>query len=390
VRALFSFAGGTGHALPLLPTARALVARGHEVLFTGQAGMIDLIRATGFEAVDSGGTTLASPSDRPPLVRPDREAERAVIRDVFAGRVAEERAARLLDVAREFGADVLVRDEVDFGAAVAAERLGIPHASVVVLASGGMIRPGDLDDALDRLRGRHGLPASPGFLDRYLTIAPLMPSFRDPRAPLPPRSLAVRPDVLAEPAADASVRDPVVARVDRWLAEQPRRPLVYFTLGTIFGPESGDLFDRVLRGVEQLSANVVVTVGREIDPAELGARGENVLIEQFVPQRALLPRAAVVVSHAGSGTVVSSLACGVPLVLLPLGADQPWNADRCTELGVGRLLDVVDASPEDVTHAVRDLLTDPAYRATARSLRDEAERLPAAEVAADAVADLVG
>lgn len=371
VRALFCFTGGSGHALPMMPTARALAARGHDVLFTCQPAMLDPVRRAGFGVVDSGGVTLT-----------DRIAEIGTIRDVFAGRIARERAGKIVRVAEDYQPDVVVRDEVDFGAAVAAERIGIPHISVIVLAAGGMITPGLLDEALSRLRGEFELPPDPDFLDRYLTLAPVMPSFRDPEMPLPPGSLALRPDVLDDRDVLA---DPVIDRLDLWLGERSGRPLVYFTLGTVFHQESGDLFTRVLSGLELLPANIVVTVGREIDPAELGPPRENVRVERFVPQRAILPRASVVVSHAGSGTVVSSLACGVPLVLLPMGADQPLNADRCEALGVGRALDALTVSSDDVAGAVDGMLTSAPYRLAARDMQVEAESLPSADSAADAV-----
>lgn len=209
-----------------------------------------------------------------------------------------------------------------------------------------------------------------------------MPCFRDPGKPLPALSVALRPDILA----DVQVPDdPAVHRIDAWLADRPGRPLVYFTLGTIFHQESGDLFTRVLNGLEVLAANIVVTVGRELDPAELGHRSEHVLVERFIPQRALLPRAAAVVSHAGSRTVISSLACCVPLVYLPMGADQPPNADRCDALGVGRVLDALAVSSTDVGAAVEEVLTTPSYRAAARAMQLEAESLPSAEVGAIAL-----
>ncbi|GAB3824840.1 glycosyltransferase [Kribbella italica] len=375
MRALFSFTGGNGHALPLIPVARALAVRGHEVLFTCQSAMVDTVRAAGFDVVDSGGTTLMKASYRGQLVAVNREAEVRVIRDAFAGRVARERAPRIVDVGREFGAEVVVHDEVDFGAGVAAQRLGVPHASVTVLAAGGMITPGLVDEPLDRLRTELG--GAPG-ADDFLTIAPVMPSFRG--VPLPSGSLCIRPDVLEELPDEPGV--------DAWLADRGGRPLVYFTLGTVFHQESGDLFTRVLAGLEKLDANVVVTVGREVDPAELGERSGNVLVERFVPQRALLPRAAAVVSHGGSGTVVSALACGVPLVLLPIGADQPRNADRCEALGVGRVLDPLTVSSDEVGAAVEDVLTTAAYRVAARRLQEEAEALPGAGAAAEVLETL--
>ena len=69
---------------------------------------------------------------------------------------------------------------------------------------------------------------------------------------------------------------------------------VYFTLGTVFHQESGDLFHRVMAGLGGVDANSVITVGNEIDPDVAGTRPVNVHVERFVPQHALLPRCRVV------------------------------------------------------------------------------------------------
>ena len=90
-----------------------------------------------------------------------------------------------------------------------------------------------------------------------------------------------------------------------------------------------------------------------MDPDELGRQPSNVHIERFLLPSQVLPRCAAVVSHGGSGSVVGALAHGLPMVLLPLGADQPLNARRCETLGVARVLDSLTATPA----AVRDALT---------------------------------
>ena len=384
MRVLFSFVGGTGHFLPTVPIAKAVVARGHQVIYTCQTRMLHVVDRTGFGAVDSGGLTLTDPTPRLPRVAVDPAAEVAVVREVFAGSVARERAPRVLELARRWSADVLIRDETDFGAAVAAERLGRPHVPVTVLAAGGMTGPGGLDQPMDDLRRVFELPPANGaaFLDRYLVLSPLMPSFRDTDFPLPDTAFPLRPGILDEPGA---ADDPAVRRTAAWLATRPAWPLVYVTLGTVFHQESGDLFHRVLAGLAELPTNVLVTVGREIHPSELGDPPANSMVERFVPQAAVLPRCDAVVSHAGSGTVISALACGVPLVVLPMGADQPWNADRCAALGVGRVLDALTASSADIAEAVHEVLTAPAYRTAARRLRAEALALP---TSADAAARL--
>ena len=125
---------------------------------------------------------------------------------------------------------------------------------------------------------------------------------------------------------------------------RPGRPRVYVTLGTIFNKTSGDLFERLLAGLADLDADVVVTVGRDLDPAAFGATPGHVRVERFVPQDEVLATTDLVVSHGGSGSLMAALAHGLPSVLLPLGADQPHNALRARELGVATTLDAATAA----------------------------------------------
>lgn len=386
MRILFTFTGGTGHFLPSLPIACALTARGHQVVFSAQEAMLTTVQNSGFEAIDSGGRTLADPSMRGPLLPVDRAREERGMREFFAGRVARERAKGLLAVADTWQPDIIVRDEVDFGAAVAAERLGIPHASIIVLAAGGMIRPDVVGEPLDALRAEYGLTADPRaeMLHRYLTLVPIPARFRTPSDPLPATAHHIRPAVVDSPPLAQAEGGTTLD----WLRQRSGRPTVYFTLGTVFHQESGDLFTRVLIGLGNLDANIIATVGREIDPAELGPQPSNVRIERFISQELLLPHCNLAVSHAGSGSVIGALAFGAPLVLLPMGADQPLNADRCEELGVGCVLDPLTAEPHDVTKAATSVLNSPSYRVAAKLLQEEITRLPTSDHAATLIGGL--
>jgi UDP:flavonoid glycosyltransferase YjiC (YdhE family) len=79
--------------------------------------------------------------------------------------------------------------------------------------------------------------------------------------------------------------------------------------------------------------------------------------------------------------VLGALAFGRPMVLAPMGADQPLNAERCAASGVGRVLNAVRATPADVRDAAALVLADPSFRAAASRLRDEIAMLPAPEAA---------
>ena len=99
-------------------------------------------------------------------------------------------------------------------------------------------------------------------------------------------------------------------------------------------------------------------------------------MEQFVPQHEVLGRCDAVVCHGGSGTLIAALSLGVPVVVLPMGADQPDNADRCEELGVGIVLDALTAEPSAISAAVRAVRTEPSYRQVAAELAREAADQP--------------
>ncbi len=368
MRILFTFVGGQGHYDPLVALARAAHAAGHDVAFACRASMVPVVEGDGFPA-RAVGPDVADPSTPGPLAPEEPEREEQVLRDGFAGISAPVRADDLLAAFGEDRPDAVVADEVDFGSAVAAERAGIAHVRVIVLAAGGFARRELLAEPLSRLRAHHGLSRDPdlAMLDRDLVLAPFPPSLRDPDHPLPAGARFVRPAVLDGGG------DPTLP-----LPPDDGRPLVHVTFGTVFVAESGDLLPRVLAGLGALPVSVLATIGRHLDPTSLGEVPPNVSVASFVPQAAVLRRAAVVVSHAGSGSVIGAAAHGVPSVLLPMGADQPHNARRVEALGAGVAIDPWTATAEDVAAAVTRVLDEPGYASRAAGLRAEAEALPTA------------
>jgi UDP:flavonoid glycosyltransferase YjiC (YdhE family) len=369
VRLLFSFVGGRGHLEPLLPIAQAARAAGHTVGFGCAPAMVPAVEAAGLPATPIGRDT-PPPKGRQPLLPLDPAREAAHLRDRFAARAARHRMPLVASLATSSGADVIVCDETDFGAMLAAERLGLPHATVLVIAAGGFVRAEVVAGALDAIRAEHGMPPDPRLEmpGRHLAVSTFPASFRDPeevrgptlrtfRSPLAPRASA-RTGAAPGPRVRAGAR------------------VAYLTLGTVFHLESGDLFERSLAGLAALPIEVVATVGDGLDPASLGPVPAHVHVTSYVAQHVLLPHCDVVVSHGGSGSVIGALAHGLPVVVMPIGADQPLNAARCAALGVGEVLDAAAATPDDIARAVSHVLEDPAPRRRAERLRDEIAALP--------------
>jgi UDP:flavonoid glycosyltransferase YjiC (YdhE family) len=371
-RVLFSAVGGHGHLDPLLPLADAAAADGHQVLVTGAAALAEHVAGHGLPFVASGPDLV---SIQAPLTLHDLDHERDAIGRHFAARLGHERAAAVLAIAQSWNPDVIVRDEVDFGAAVAAEVIGLPHAAVVVLAAGGFIVREVADGPLRALREAFGLPPEDGMamLHRHLTLTPFPAAYRDPAFPVPGNLVAYRTDGAR--------------RNDGRSAET----VVFVTLGTIFNTESGDLMQRLVAGAAACSGvdRVVAATGPHIAVEELGAQPDHVTVHGFVPQDEVLATCAAVVSHAGSGTVLGALSHGLPMVCLPMGADQLLNGARYEQLGLGLRLPPDTVRPEDVTAALTAVLSEDSYRDAARRMQEEWQRLPAVAVALDAVLDLV-
>ena len=370
MRILFAFAGGSGHLEPLVPLARVATAAGHTAAFAGRPWMMPKVVGLGFEGFPTGSDEGLTPVTGP-LLELDAESELRDLRDGFGRWIARERATDLLPLCIEWRPDVVVWEETDFGAPIVAERLGLPHASVLVTATGSFVRPDVMVEALDEVRSEHDLAPDPSatMLDRYLVLSPFPPSLRDPALPPAATNHGVR---LFD--RDGASREPRVT--PDWAMRVPGAPVVYLTLGTVFNHESGDLFERMVTGLRDLPINLLVTVGREIDPAGLGPQPPNVRVERYVPQSEVLPHVDLVMNHGGSGSVLGALAYGRPMVFVPMGADQPLNAERCAALGVGRVLDAVRATPDDVREAASSVLADPSYHLAAQRLRDEIAALP--------------
>ena len=372
MRVIFTFSGGQGHLDPLVPIARAAAAAGHTVAFAGRPWMVPTVEARGFACFPAGTNDGLEPVTRP-LVPIDMEREAHDLVIGFGQRVARSRAPELLSTFVSWRPDVVVWEETDPAAAIIAERLGLPHAAVQVLAFGMMAAP--FATGYDPVREEYGLEPDPAgaMMSRYLVLSPFPGTLRDPRNPAPPTTHGIR--IVDVDPISREVRPP------DWATAIAGAPSIYFTLGTVFNHESGDLFARVLAGLRELPVNLLVTVGREIDPASLGPQPAHVRIERFVAQAEILPFVDLVVSHGGSGSVLGALAHGRPMIVLPIGADQPLNAERISALGVGRSLDAIEATPDDVRDAASSVLADAACRESAGRLADEIAALAAPDVA---------
>lgn len=92
----------------------------------------------------------------------------------------------------------------------------------------------------------------------------------------------------------------------------------------------------------------------------------------YVPLSAVLPRCAAIVHHGGIGTTSQALAAGIPQLIMPMAHDQPDNATRVRDLGLGARLWPFQFHPGTVFSTLNRLLND---EPTHRRCREFAARI---------------
>ena len=282
----------------------------------------------------------------------------------------------LLAIAREWGPDLIVREGMEYGGCLAAERLGLPHASVASNAYAALdspeIRyfPGNrrmVAEPLARHREELGLPPDPQILMpfRHLHLCFTPPRWDGVSAPRPPNTRFLRHTSTVSPGA----------QLPEWAARLANRPTVLASLGTVFNKTPGVL-EAIVAALGEEPVNLIVAIGRDQDPARFGPTRDHVRLEAYVPQPLLLARCDAFVTHGGFNSVKEALGAGVPMVVVPITADQPYSAERCAALGVARSIGADDRTPEAIRDAVRRVLGEPSYRAKARAFQAEMMALP--------------
>ena len=114
---------------------------------------------------------------------------------------------------------------------------------------------------------------------------------------------------------------------------------------------------RAADALGQVQVRGLVTTGPAVDPAVISAP-PNVEVTRWVRHADVLPYCSAVVSHGGHGTVMKALIAGVPLVVVPLGRDQPDNAARVVHAGAGIRLPK-HASADALRAAISRIIGDP-------------------------------
>ncbi|HEX6759850.1 MAG TPA: glycosyltransferase [Propionibacteriaceae bacterium] len=382
-------AGGT--VPPALSLAAELVRRGHQVRVVADPTVEKSARSAGcafspwqeaphFNSRQEQTALIAALEGGNPY-----RAFRAV--KAYAGKAMTCRFARdVISTVRNFPVDAILADGLP-GILIGAQATRRPTAALVaqtyvrptpglpLLGTGWSPGHSFLGKARDKLAPRMAswllsptLPRLNAVVERYeqlplddvfelfdrcsRVLVMTSPSF-DFRAPQLPENVT-----YVGPQLD----DPDWAAETKW-ERQGSEPLVLVATSSIYQDQIA-LLRRIAQAVGQLPVRAVLTAGRAVDPEEIQA-GPTVQVLQAAPHTQVLHEASVVVTHAGHGTVLKSLAAGVPLVCIPMGRDQKDNTVRVLRLGAGVRLNK-GATPTQIAAAISEVLERPQYVAAAR------------------------
>ena len=366
--------GGVGHLQPLVPFLDEARRSGHETLVVCPPAMAGMVDKTGHPfrvGAEPPENAVRSIRERLPIL-PAGEASVLGNRELFGWLATTAMLPSMEAALRDWQPDVVLRDPCEYASAVAAAPLGIPTVAVAIGLAG--VEWASIDVAAPALEAHRA-----GLVDelRRSPYVTRLPATLDPSAFSDTRRF--REPLLA----------PHGALPDWWSGSTA--PLVYISFGTVLGHMTiaSEVYRAALEAVAGLDVRVLLTVGRGFSPSQLTEVPGNVHVEAWVDQADVVEDAALVVCHGGSGTTFGALAAGVPVVVVPLFADQFTNGARVVEAGAGLLVHS-DRSAQarrrplgrggarHIRRAVEAALADQTYREGARAVAAEMAAAPTA------------
>jgi MGT family glycosyltransferase len=362
--------GQPGHAFPMLALGAELVARGHHVTYETWSRWRAAVQAHGMTFVAAPEYPAFPTRERP--VQPYQAMVRA--------------AGMTRPVLAAADPDVVVHDILTLAPALAAELEGVPAATLIphvypVGAAGappyaiGARLPRTalgrrLWRAFDRpvesglRRGREELNGSRarlglapverfhGGLSTELVIVGTLPELEYPRT-WPAHVKVVGPLIW----------EPPYQRV-----EPPRgeAPLVLVAPSTAQDPDHR-LLRAALAGLGREPIRVLATWNRRPLPGPAGVPANTRLVE-WISYAQTMPDSALVICHAGHGTLARALVSGASVLAVPHAGDMAENAARADWAGVGVRLPWGLLSPATLRLAVRRALATPRLGENVRAL----------------------
>jgi UDP:flavonoid glycosyltransferase YjiC (YdhE family) len=371
LRILVAAFGDAGHVFPAIALGKALAARGHEVVIETWEERR--------EAVEGEGLGFAAAEEYRMFPPPDPESEE--------GQHAAEAARALLPLLEDFRPHVVVSDILTLAPTLAAERAGIPLATLIPHIYP-VVEPGYPFFAIGLRppRTRLGRRIWRAGHDRALTVG-LEQGRRDlniqrERLGLPPIDCfhgGISPDlalVATYPQLEYPRRWPPGVEITGPMTFELLHPEIELPAGedplVLVAPSTAHDSDNhlvrtALAALADEPVRVVATTNRVAPQRPIEVPPNAVLVE-WLSYSQLMPAASLVISHGGHGTVARALGAGTPVLICPIIGDMSETAMRVTWASAGLSLPWRLCRPAPLRWAARRLLHEPSFTAKAEEI----------------------
>src|SRR5258708_24425868 len=125
-------------------------------------------------------------------------------------------------------------------------------------------------------------------------------------------------------------------------------------MGTILNGRM-DVFRTIVAALaKHKDLQLVLSMGEQLDPEQIGPVPSNAIIVKQAPQLELLKQASVCITHAGLNTVLEALAQVVPQVAIPVTFDQPVVAATIAHYHTGVVTSFYKLTSDQLARRVND------------------------------------
>jgi zeaxanthin glucosyltransferase len=403
----------TGHLNPMTALARKLQSRGHEVVFIGVPDVESVVRASNLEFVPfcESEYPLGSIAETWGAVAKLRglDVVRYTARKLTPGLVKAALEHLPAKIA-ENGVDSLILDTTYRFLELAPMHLRLPYIQIW------NVLHFDVSGSTPLMFYSWPHETNPEALARNVKGLQILRELREPMMPIV-RSYAERNGLKVDwsnPAATVSklaVITQTPKEFDFPIAHLPAqfhyagpfhddegrksvpfpweklngKPLIYASMGTLVNGLR-NVYGTIIEAVSEFpEMQMVLSVGKNFNPLDLGPIPSNTIVVHTAPQIELLKRAALCITHAGLNTALEALAQGVPMVAIPVGFDQPGVAARIGYHGVGEFIEVGNLTARRLSELITKINGNPNYRDKAGWFQKVLAETRGLEVAVDIV-----
>nr|XP_010594014.1 UDP-glucuronosyltransferase 2B31-like isoform X1 [Loxodonta africana] len=160
--------------------------------------------------------------------------------------------------------------------------------------------------------------------------------------------------------------DPLPKEIEEFVRSSGTHGVVVFTLGSMISNITEERANTIASALAQIPQKVLW----RYDGKKPDTLGPNTQLYKWIPQNDLLghPKTKAFITHGGTNGIYEAIYHGIPMVGIPLFADQPDNIVRMKAKGAAVSLDMNTMTSTDLLNALKTVINDPSYKENAMRL----------------------